>query len=259
MSNNWKDRIYNHEEIPPKGIWDSIAQELDKQDKEKQGEQQKAKIIGITTIKWAVAAAVLVAVVATSVYLFNTKPQISTSAQTEIKQTPATPNKVTPTTPTNSTVDIAIEQKPVKQQHKKNLTHTTSTEELTLPESIDIVTSNTVVPNIKDPITANNTKLKNIAGETTDDINMMDAPNSYVSFLGPNGQEIRVSSKFANLIGLLRNGEHQEYLDKVISESAFWKEKFSKWRNKMSEIEVSPSPLNFFDIIELTKLLSEEK
>ena len=261
MSNNWKDRIYDHEEMPPKGMWDSIAKELDKRDK------PKAKVITLSKVRWAVAATVAIAVTVTAIYVFKSSSHDETMVAVETKKDTNT-NASSSAQKNNSTVvqqPIDAEPKtsiaviPVVKKKTNQLQKKENATDFTLPENIDLITANNIQNVIKDPITSDKTKLKNISGETSDDIALMDAPNSYVSFLGPNGQEVKVSSKFANIIGIMRNGDNQEYLDKVISESAYWKEKFSKWRNKMAETGVSPSPLNFFDIIELTKLLSEEK
>lgn len=89
----------------------------------------------------------------------------------------------------------------------------------------------------------------------------MNTPNNYVSFIGPNGQEVKVSSKFSNLLGYMdgKEPESEEYLDKIINESNFWRGKFKTWRNKMINNNVAPSPSNFMDIIELSKLLQEDK
>jgi hypothetical protein len=81
-----------------------------------------------------------------------------------------------------------------------------------------------------------------------------------VSFVGPNGQEVKVSSKFSNLLGYMdgRDPETVENLDKIISESNFWRGKFKSWRNKMISNNNASSPANFMNIIELSKLLNEE-
>ncbi len=103
--------------------------------------------------------------------------------------------------------------------------------------------------------------LQDVNGETPMDISLMNAPNSYISVTGPDGQSVKVSSKFSNLINLLndKNPAAVENIDIIISESAKWRSTFANWREKMTNNSIAPSISNFMDIIELSKMLESKK
>ncbi len=111
-----------------------------------------------------------------------------------------------------------------------------------------------------DPTINRAEKLKGTTGEVINDISLMNSPNSYVTFTGPNGQDVKVSSKFSNLLGYMdgKDPESEEYLDKIVNESNFWRGKFKNLRNKMINNDIAPSPSNFMNIVELSKLLTQD-
>ena len=266
MSNNWQDRIYNHEETPPKSVWDAIAKELDKNEKEKSPEKKNNTKI----IYWKIAAAasVIFVLIATALYFNkpgrNSKPdaasvpavhspkKIVKSLHTDIK--PALASAKTKSTGSDS---FALKTSPLK--CKKIISPFHTKEKVINLQPTMYAKSEESKPQITNPEINYKEKLKDINGKEINDIALMNTPNSYISFIGPNGQEVKLSSKFSNIIGYLNNPETEEYLDKVISESAFWRNKFKQWRDKMTSNSLAPSPSNFMDIIELSKLLSESK
>lgn len=264
MANNWQNRVKNHEETPPKGVWEAIAKELDQQD----NITKKAPIVKMVYLKWAIAASIFLGLVSTIVYLNNNNAKtIIVAKKDTVKPTIETSKTIVP--PPNNLIDKEVVIASVKKSSttiKSTNSRITNSTEPAVVDEYDIDIDNQITPvilenpnkNIANPIANNREKLKTIGGEIINDISLMEAPNSYMSFIGPNGQEIRVSSKFSNIIGSL-NSENEEYLDKLINESAFWKEKFKAWRDKMSNNTIAQSPSNFMDIVELSNILNEEK
>jgi uncharacterized protein (UPF0333 family) len=98
---------------------------------------------------------------------------------------------------------------------------------------------------------------RDVKGGIPGGINAVTAGSNYFITTGPNGEVVRVSNKLSGVIQLFGDAATQEYLDAVMQESAVWKQKFYNLRNKLSKI--SPSPNNFFDIVQLAAALKEDK
>lgn len=84
---------------------------------------------------------------------------------------------------------------------------------------------------------------------------------NYITVTGPNGEQTRISSKFANFLAYLNNSssDKEEYLDYLIRNSGAWKKRFDEWRNKiLQQANFSPSGATFFDILELKELIKEQ-
>jgi hypothetical protein len=261
MHKNWQNRIYNHEETPPKGMWDSIAKELDKKENEKKNIEKKT--VKIAYLKWAVAASFLLALISIAIVYTNKKTEIS-EVQALKKDKTVSDKPVAQNThltkpeiniiPKNDT--LTLKTAPFKSR-KINSPFRKKQEENNL--GLLYAEAGESKPLVKNPVEANKKKLTTPRGEVLNDISLMESPNSYVSFIGPNGQEVKISAKFSNIIGYLNNPETEEYLDKVISEGSYWRGKFKEWRDKMSDNKMAPSPSNFMDIIEMGNILSENK
>ncbi len=102
-------------------------------------------------------------------------------------------------------------------------------------------------------------KLRNQYGEIKEDVSLLDLPNSYFMTTGPNGQSVRVSSKFRNTIQYLNAEGKEEPLDIILRESRYWKSVFSTWKNKVGHSSFVPAIDNFMDIAELMNLIREEE
>jgi hypothetical protein len=265
-STSFTERIYNYQQEAPKSAWQNIINELDK---------SEAKIVPLannTKTQRAIyfrmaAAASVIAVIATTIWLSsrNTDTSIKNpiaSVPTETKQ-PITAeikkeNTALPASDPQekkSTQETITQTKVRKDVHKKTVLQTTVT------AAPDYVKSNPTISLADDPTKANNEKLQNIDGSTSTDIALMNTPNTYISITGPDGQSVKVSSKFSNVLSYL-NGENSaniEYLDQIISESAQWRKTFAQWREKMTNNAVAPSFTNFMDIISLSEILEEKK
>lgn len=259
MSENWQHKIFNHEEMPPANAWENIAKQLDAIDQEKNAPilpiKKEAKVI-----YWRIAAAACIATLIISAVFFlkNESPNKATVNNNMAGTQPVIKKSVTLDTSSNNiTIQETINKpgtiklKPISIPSDKN--NVDITLEYVKAEQPQALAAN--------PALNKTEKLTGTSGDIINDISLMNAPNSYVSFIGPNGQEIKVSSKFSNLLGYMdgKDPETEEYLDKIISESNFWRGKFKIWRNKMINTNMAPSPANFMNIVELSKLLQENK
>lgn len=113
----------------------------------------------------------------------------------------------------------------------------------------------------QDPSLFNNEKLQNAKGIAPMDIAFINPPNTYISITGADGQTIKVSSKFSNLINYLlpENAGTKENIDFIIEESAKWKKTFAEWKDKMTSNSIAPDFSNFMDIIELSKVVEDKQ
>ena len=99
--------------------------------------------------------------------------------------------------------------------------------------------------------------VRNLKGEIREDVALLDLPNSYFYTTGPNGQSIRVSSKFRNTIQYLNGSNTEELLDVILRESRYWKNRFRTWKEEVNNASFVPAPYNFMDISELMRLLEQ--
>ncbi len=286
MSGNWKDRIATFEQAPPAGVWNSIAEKLDKETTFQNNllhyeempptgiweaiasridaAEKKAPVIPAYNYKkrnnwWKYAAAASVlGLIFISIYYSVGKKQPDNTYSIASGGSVKSADTVSPSG-SQPQIPVAINQSPEKKQVNnfgKKVTAKKDDKEI----DIAFVQPGEAAPLAGPPEFDKNKKLLNSDGETNTDISLMNSPNTYVTITGPNGEPVRVSSKFSQLIAYLddRTPATEEYLDKVIKESTFWKGKFKSWRDKMINNSITPTPSNFMDIIELSTLVKEK-
>jgi hypothetical protein len=257
---DWQTKLYEKEVAPPAGVWAAINTALDATDTRVITMQPRRKLY----YRLAAAAAVIVAIAGTALW-FAGKPSSDNASQTFAKNT-VTEKQVTPAKKeTTETAALPATETQEKQQPaavvvKKQTKPTgTQTDDKIIPP-LEYVKNNQMGFLPENPVLNNNKKLPGNNGQVNTDIALMDAPaNTYISISGPDGQSIRVSSKFTNLIGYLSDGPvKEERLDIIIRESALWKATFRQWKEKMISNTSAPSLDNFMDIIEMSKMLNEK-
>lgn len=254
------NRIYNYKQEAPVNTWKEIIKELDKSEAKLVPLKSIKKNLKVIYFRMAAAASVII-FIAASVWLSNKKTNNATDQTASV--TPQSQQK---------NVQVAEKEKtnlPASDTQEKKMDQRTAVYNNTkkTPEQNNVgiqdpayVKGNIVTELATDPNIGIKEKLQNINGETPMDIALMNTPNTYISITGPDGQTVKVSSKFSNLIGFLneKNPDTQENLDIIIKESAKWRTTFTAWRNKMANNSVAPSLANFMDIIELSKVLEEK-
>lgn len=245
-------KLHDYKEEPPTAAWKNIAEQLDNEDAAPVIPfKNKSKNVRALYKRIAAAAAVIIVIVTT--VLLNSKEKPSTINEPVASVKPQSKHIETPKTDSENANQPASDS-------QENITRIT---EKTLPIQ-DLLTTDYIAGNettvlAPNPADAHKEKLQNTNGETPQDITLMNAPNTYISITGPDGQTVKVSSKFSNLISYLSGSDTEENIDVIIKESAKWRATFAAWRDKMTNNIVAPSMGNFMDIIELSKILEEKK
>ncbi len=263
---NWHTKLYEKEVAPPAGVWAAISTALD---------TAGAKVItmppahSIKKINYRLAAAAAAAVIITiaGTALWFAGKQSTDSDLPFVAKNTATSNpaniavKETAETAVLPATETQEKEQPaaiVKKQINRAPASGKADSKIIPP--LEYVKNNQMGFLPDNPVLSNSKKLPDNNGQVNTDIALMETPaNTYISISGPDGQSIRVSSKFANLIGYLSDGPvKEERLDVIIRESARWKATFMQWREKMISNTTAPSLGNFMDIIEMSKMLSEK-
>ena len=256
-NDTWQQKITNIEITPPPANWQHIANTLNANEKVVSITANHKKVVPFS-IKMAAAAAVLIGIALYSLQLNKTQPlpqqQVAAVPQqinVQLKDTIlSTANTNVALQPINNTLTVL----PTKHTEKGIISIDTNYNKTLLLATVTEI-------ELSNPADHFNTKLTNTNGELTNDIALLNAPNNYINITGPNGDQIKVSAKFSKLVNLLkeRDTSKTEYLDKIIKEGAVWKMKFKTWREKMNTSNIAPTPANFMNIIELSKILKENK
>ncbi len=275
-STSFNERIYNYQQEAPISAWKNIIAELDK---------SEAKIVPLTNNKKSgraiyfriAAAASVIAVIATTIWLSSRNtanptnpiaaatPQIKTPVTAEVtieqNKIPVNDGKEIKALPATDPQEKKLTPETIAQTKVKAVKEKTASSPTIITLAPNYV-KNTPTSNLADdPTKGSNEKLQNTNGETPMDIVLMNTPNSYISITGPDGQSVKVSAKFSNLIGYLNynSADTKENIDVIISESAKWRKIFAGWREKMTNNAVAPSIANFMDIISLSEVLEAKK
>jgi hypothetical protein len=246
------ERLKNHSENPPADTWDNIITQLNTGEDKIIPLQPERKNTKIVFLKIAAAAAIISIVIITILTVVKQNPTSSVPIasaipQTVPKQTPPANNIAN--TQINNIAKVTDVIAPSKTNNLKQLSHINYTS--------TYVKGNAVAELAQDPALYYKEKLQNSNGKTPMDIALLNTPNTYISITGADGQSVKVSSKFSNLLGYLNQGtpDNRENIDVIIEESAKWRKIFSAWRDKMTNNTVAPSFTNFMDIIELSNVV----
>jgi hypothetical protein len=245
---NWQNKIYHYETMPPTGVWEAVAVQL----------QAPAVVRRINWLRMAAAAAIVLTIAGTAVWALSDRGEGSgpQTVATNTEKQAASPGQSLAVAPSPVAAPAApVATPPVAAPANKKAASITDIRQPAGPTEYASNIEQSFLP--ADAVFTNTRKLPNEQGAVTVDINAMETPNSqYISISGPDGQTMRVSAKFANLLGYLNEGsEKEERLDRIIKESAFWKATFRQWREKMIQANATPSLGNFMDVVELAKAL----
>ncbi|MFT3681588.1 MAG: hypothetical protein QM791_15060 [Ferruginibacter sp.] len=296
MSQNWQDKIKKFEQAPPEGAWENIAGKLGEQDFQSRlsnyeaappaaiweninnqlntAENETGATIvpmektGNSRIIWriAIAASVIALVFLSVFYLDQKKTQMPGNiAKQPEEQSSNSKNSVADVVKPAEQSSSPIVKKEQEVKDIRKVSGRSRIKAIPVVDSsepdIDVayVQPDQVSPLVTPPVLDKTKKLVNTDGTEINDIAMLNSPNTYITITGPNGDQVRVSSKFANLINYINDKlpSTEEYLDKVIKEGKFWRGKFKSWRDKMANNTLAPNPTNFMDIVELSKLVKE--
>lgn len=265
---DWDARLYHHRATPPAAVWNYITAQLNDDTTQVAPISQKP----VRRMGWpriAAAAAIVLTIAGTALWtlrdqFFGSASQTVAANDNPSKSQSSLDNNTAPMAapdaivPTDATADVATTKPSPVAIAAKNTGRKAPTAQkpTTVIAPLEYVTHNEMAFLPTDAVFTNTNKLPNEKGQTVVEINGMDAPTSnYINISGPDGQSVRVSAKFANLLGYLNDGDQEERLDRIIKESAFWKATFRQWREKMTDADAAPSPSNFMGLLEMVKVL----
>ncbi|GAB2825285.1 hypothetical protein [Ferruginibacter profundus] len=248
------ERIKNHTEQAPLAAWSNIIAEMDKEEAKVIPILPAGKNLRAIYVRMVAAAAVIAILLLAVLQLTkNTKQGDVNIAGTNSGNGSKENKTTTPVIAGTPKTD------PVKTGIANNQPEGSTIQQAVNSKIQDYVKGNEIVDLAQAPGVDSREKLQNSKGEIPMDIALMNTPNTYFSITGADGQTVKVSSKFSNLIGYLAEGnpDTQENIDVIIEESTRWKKIFAEWRDKMTNNTVAPSFSNFMDIIELSKILED--
>ncbi|MCC6289054.1 MAG: hypothetical protein IT249_14320 [Chitinophagaceae bacterium] len=265
----FKDILFNAEETPPPAAWNNIQAILD------DNTTGKAPVISLSKIlKIAAAAAIIGILFFTTNYFINTDKSVtdnhSTAQQTTKPQEKSGTEK-------NNVQQGAIAEQPAQasEQNKSLIASNTEVRKsriqennrqinvysdggsVSTPSLAFVDAEQSAVTDKYDLGSSFSKRVRNLKGEIKEDISLLDLPNSYFLMTGPDGQSIRVSSKFRNTIQYLNGSGNEELLDVILRESRYWKNIFREWKEKVGTSAFVPAANNFMDIAALMQLLHQ--
>ena len=258
----------NHfEASPPPQLWDQIAASLNETLTEPG--IVTSPVINIRKILYrALAAAVVIGLVLGG-WLITNNSNVTTdlvknnpthlpvpAAHAEDKNT--IPDNSSSAQADQSTVETLVPEAPAAQHtnsHPADAGATASDGDHILKYAV----VNSIPAFHEGPIVISSAPILDANGLVIRDIDVLTTNSNYIMVTGPNGQQTRISAKFASVIRYLNGstGDTEEYIDKVIKESDTWKKRFQEWRSKISQSSFIPSSANFLDIIEFKELIQE--
>jgi hypothetical protein len=289
MQQSWINKIIEHQTTPPQELWDSITSELDEKDEHLHTVKQKllayetaapaivfknvfdeldkedGKIYPITKnkqklraiiIRMAAAAAVITIAI---LLFFNNKKTVTTDTiEATIALSKPAINQPQPgmaaadSLPLPGTSKNADAQKiaAIPQQKISPLQAAVNY----LQPRGGIIEQNLLQ-------NANNAEEQTMQQLMPVSNTLLSALNRYITITGPGGESVKLSSKFGNIPGVFNSGNagSEANIDAIIKQSSKWSNAFAGWRDKMAGSIISPSLINFLDIIELSDFLEDKK
>jgi len=254
----------------PVQSWQNISAMLDER-------QEPAKIIPLFTRKRIAAAAIVIGLLITGGWFFRQTifTDNNTVGATSIKEAfPITGNKsstdeVIKTDELSSSIAQIVPRRvrvkpslPIAEQVAMITSGLFETEELmNFSEPRIISTQNFHVVDATDEAFVTAPLIRDADGKIIMDFSLITTGSgNYFTVTGPNGEQTRISSKFANFLAYLNNSsnEREEYLDFLFRRNTSWKERFEEWRIKiLQQASFAPSGFTFFDILELKDLIKD--
>ena len=238
---NFIDKISAASVEPPPSVWNSISESL--------ASAPSRKSTVVARMRWLAAAIVAGGlIIAASFYLTSQKKDITASnspnkeslnnsSGSEEKTNPSESSTITD----GSSAEIAQNEisttssgsaSPRSTGRLMPVRHAT----IETPAQDNDLTHLKESPNISDNVSPDAAKY-------------IPAPDYYV-VTAPNGERVKISSKFSDAVVSLVGGDNVDYL---------WKSKFDNWKAKLiSNPTFIPAAGNFLDIAELQDLLKEQ-
>lgn len=274
MSENFTNRILAAEVQPPDFIWNRIAEQLDAE--KNKGFAQKlaeaeifppanaweniqsrlanpeSKVVPMQRnwVRYAVAALVIGVLATGAFFLFNTNSgsknvvsNFQPDTNTATKQGQQNP----PSEASSTNNDIASAEAPISKKLVKVKALGSRVNSSTVPVRYASVEPIQTI-HIPQATTEANESVNDYvaAGQKT----YIPAPE-YYTIQAPNGQPVKISTKFTDAVNYLFNSDPNE--------NSSWKTRLDVWRQKLiSNPSFIPTATNFLDILELREMMKEQ-
>jgi hypothetical protein len=282
--NKLAQKLTNFEEAPPVSIWQSIHEKLEEEEKSKSVplanrllaystpppsfvwnkiatsiNKEEANIIPISNYRKFAAAAAVITIIGCAIWFSINKPA-ATEPTLAVSTSPTTLQKeITP--PVSPSISNIIKNKqenglPNKMDEKVDKPTNTKNN-----SPIDFATLEKVNPLATNPFEGDDVEqLKNSTGDIALNIDLIATPSTYMTIIGPDGQSVKISSKFSKQLGFFteRNPDAIENIDVIIKDSKIWRTKIATWKEKFNFSSMSPSISNFMDVLEMSTILDEK-
>jgi hypothetical protein len=257
----FKEQLRHAAVLPPGSAWQNITEQLNAP-----GEQKTRVIRMPAIVRIAAAVAIIGILFFTANYYISNKAVERETAIVQPNDSPTSQSTV-PSAGEKTTVSPG-EQKYIASATITSKKHKAGRLSSDVPESYSGESYRLPLPASVTPVPESVTDrydvhegfgkyVRNLKGEIQEDVTLMDLPNSYFYTTGPDGQSIRVSSKFRNTIQYLNGSNTEELLDVILRESRYWKNRFKTWKEEVNNASFVPAPYNFMDIPELMRLLEQ--
>ena len=247
MSQTLKEKMYGYEAMPPQGVWESIANQLDEENLATQEPlkdvsrpiiplQQKKR--GSVRYIWMAAAAVFIGFACFLIF----------------RPTKVNPVEITSTDTLGNHKEFAIQNKNkrISSPGRRDAILKVPVDDDNQDKSSDqqLTANNTTSPEAgpAEKTADNNTGSENKKTDSKKSSAKTTQEHTYITIAGPQGQPIKVSSKVAALMGSSEDNNNQ---------NPAWNKKVIEWKKAMQSNSVAATPGNFLDIVELTNTLTE--
>ncbi|MEO5562413.1 MAG: hypothetical protein ABIR18_03235 [Chitinophagaceae bacterium] len=239
LGNEFPSRLYNTEVTPPAAVWNNITASLSESESGAPVVSMKRRVPSF--VRYAVAA-VLIGIVAFAVFKFtgNTPGTVKedVSGLTTTKQT----EDVSPKSNTSSAVENKSTE--IAQQDIVPAENNNPIAQLEQPKIRDRRTINRSVSTASYQYADANDPMNSLYAY--EDHSMPNVADRYIMLMTPEGNIIRMSKKWGNLVCCV-SGEEQD---------ADCKNQLKKWQQKLAASSTA-SPGNFLDIVNLVNSLED--
>ena len=261
VAEEFPEKLYDLQIPPPPGVWQKISSALNKTS------EPKIPVTFINRIKpyyRYAAAAILIGFITFFVSLFINKQNIANVAEKQsvpgVKPNTLSPQKIENLN-TNKKQEAIVLTKPFPEPDKKQLLASSLTSEgRSLEELIQNKMINSFVEYSSPATLQTNYSADNFENDAeyldysspaiNYDQSRIRKINNYFVLLRPDGNIIRISRKFADMIGCM-------YTSASNSTNENCQEQINSWRKKMAKSLLTPSQDNFMDILTMIKSLQD--
>ena len=253
-------KLYNLQIPPPPGVWQKISSALTKNNEVK---HPVPFINRIRTYYRYAAAAVLVGFITFLISFLINKQNIANVAKEQIipvKQNSISPQKNNDQNNKQKQETTVLTTQVPEPNKKRLIAASFSNPGKSLAQLLQNKMINIPVAYSSPATLQTNYSADNLENDTeyldysppaiTYDPSKISQINNYILLLRPDGNIIRVSKKFADMIGCM-------YTPSLNSSDENCREQIKTWRKKMAKSLVTPSQDNFMDILTLIKSLQE--